>query len=304
MPGIFCQLDQIIDIGRIIQSSQLGESGTDLFPSDILILHPVFQDPHPALGGIHDTGTSLPVIMNHPVIIDDLLGIHDALIGEIFIVNNIADFKEDTVKNASAVELVPQQGQCPVPGHPGHACFSIFRRQIGHALRLCPIPEQPLECTLDNIRNMFIGQNPAEAFAPAVQPVENEYAKKLKIILNKVGISGEKGSADIVKICEHLKNSGMDVSAISVGQMCESISDNPKSVEQRIRRAIAAGMSNIAHMGIEDFMNETFMSYSATLFSFEDVRTEMDFIRGRTKYNGKVSIKKFIDGLMLEADRF
>ena len=158
--------------------------------------------------------------------------------------------------------------------------------------------------TLDNIRNMFIGQNPAEAFAPAVQPVENEYAKKLKIILNKIGISGEKGSADIVKICEYLKNSSTDVSSISVGQMCEAVSDNPKSVEQRIRRAIAAGMSNIAHMGIEDFMNETFMSYSATLFSFEDVRTEMDFIRGRAKTNGKVSIKKFIDGLMLEADRY
>ena len=156
--------------------------------------------------------------------------------------------------------------------------------------------------TLDNIRNMFMMPNNADNFFAS--PAENEYAKKLRIILNKIGISGEKGSADIIKICENLKNSGTDVSAISVGQMCESVSDNPKSVEQRIRRAIAAGMSNVAHMGIEDFMNETFMSYSATLFSFEDVRTEMDFIRGRVKMGGKVSIKKFIDGLMLEADRF
>lgn len=158
--------------------------------------------------------------------------------------------------------------------------------------------------TLDNIRNMFVAQNTAEAVFPAAAPAEDEYAKKLRIILNKIGISGEKGSADIVKICEHLKNTCTDVASISVGQMCESVSDNPKSVEQRIRRAIAAGMSNIAHMGIEDFMNETFMSYSATLFSFEDVRCEMDFIRGRSRNNGKVSIKKFIDGLMLEADRF
>jgi two-component system response regulator YcbB len=158
--------------------------------------------------------------------------------------------------------------------------------------------------TLDNIRNMFMMPNNTDTSFTAPAPAENEYAKKLRIILNKIGISGEKGSADIIKICENLKNSGKDVSAISVGQMCESVSDNPKSVEQRIRRAIAAGMSNVAHMGIEDFMNETFMSYSATLFSFEDVRTEMDFIRGRVKMGGKVSIKKFIDGLMLEADRF
>ena len=158
------------------------------------------------------------------------------------------------------------------------------------------------ERTLENIRNMFVLPNMAEQNYPS--PTENEYAKKLRIILNKIGISGEKGSADIIKICQHLKDNNIDVSSISVGQMCEAISDNPKSVEQRIRRAIAAGMSNVAHMGIEDFMNETFMSYSATLFSFEDVRTEMDFIRGKNKANGKVSIKKFIDGLMLEADRY
>ena len=37
-------------------------------------------------------------------------------------------------------------------------------------------------------------------------------------------------------------------------------------MEQRIRRAIAVGMSNLAHLGIEDFMNDTFTSYSSTLF--------------------------------------
>ncbi|MBQ7284510.1 MAG: response regulator [Oscillospiraceae bacterium] len=158
------------------------------------------------------------------------------------------------------------------------------------------------ERTLANIRNMFVMPNTSETAAPVHN--ENEYSKKLRIILNKIGISGEKGSADIIKICEYLKDNSIDVSSISVGQMCEAVSDNPKSVEQRIRRAIAAGMSNVAHMGIEDFMNETFMSFSATLFSFEDVRSEMDFIRGKTKANGKVSIKKFIDGLMLEADRY
>lgn len=158
------------------------------------------------------------------------------------------------------------------------------------------------ERTLENIRKMFVSgkditQNTADTS-------EDDYGKKLRIILNKIGISGEKGSADIIKICRYLRDSSTDVSSISVGQMCEAVSDNPKSVEQRIRRAIAAGMSNIAHMGIEDFMNDTFVSFSGTLFSFEDVRIEMDYIRGRTKTNGKVSIKKFIDGIMLEADRY
>ena len=62
-------------------------------------------------------------------------------------------------------------------------------------------------------------------------------------------------------------------------------------------------MSNLSHLGIEDFMNETYTLYSGTLFSFEDVKAEMDYLRGKRSSGGKGSIKKFIDGLMLEAER-
>lgn len=156
------------------------------------------------------------------------------------------------------------------------------------------------EHTLENIRRMFlneIGPAPAEKLA------EDMYAKRLKLILGKIGMSGEKGCPDIIQVCEYLHKNKLPVSKISVAQICESLSDAPKNMEQRIRRAIAAGMSNIAHMGIEDFANETYTLYSGTLFSFEDVKAEMDYLRGKRDCGGKVSIKKFIDGLMLEADR-
>ena len=122
--------------------------------------------------------------------------------------------------------------------------------------------------------------------------------QKMSIIM-----SGEKGCSDILKICDYLHRERIPVSQMSVAQLCEAVSDSPKNMEQRVRRAIAAGMANVAHMGIEDFMNETFTAYSSTLFSFEEIRTEMDYIRGKRTDCGKVSIKKFIDGLMLEADR-
>ncbi|MBQ2022359.1 MAG: response regulator [Lachnospiraceae bacterium] len=156
------------------------------------------------------------------------------------------------------------------------------------------------ERTLNNIRKMFMSE-----INQMTSPVEktDSYGRKLKYILNRVGMSGEKGCPDIIKICEYLHSNQIPVSQLSVAQMCEKVSDSPKNMEQRIRRAIAAGMSNVAHMGIEDFMNETFTTYSGTLFSFEDVKAEMDFIRDKKNYGGKVSIKKFIDGLMLEADR-
>ena len=98
-------------------------------------------------------------------------------------------------------------------------------------------------------------------------------------------------------------NNGRPISQVSIGQLCELLSDAPKNMEQRVRRAIAVGMSNLAHLGIEDFMNETFTAYSSTLFPFEEIRAEMDHIRGKRRYGGKVSIKKFIDSLMLAVDR-
>lgn len=156
------------------------------------------------------------------------------------------------------------------------------------------------ERTLDNIRRMFMTEIDQ---MPKKQDETPSYSKKLHYILNRIGMSGEKGCPDIIKICEFLHNEKIPVSQLSVAQMCEKVSSTPKNMEQRIRRAIAVGMSNVAHMGIEDFMNETFTAYSGTLFSFEDIRSEMDFIRGKKNYGGKVSIKTFLDGIMLEADR-
>ena len=156
------------------------------------------------------------------------------------------------------------------------------------------------ERTLSNIKKMFL----AEMKETPSQKQENDgYVKKLQHILNRIGMSGEKGCDDIIKICQYLHANHKPISQVSIGQLCELLSTAPKNMEQRIRRAIAEGMANLAHMGIEDFMNETFTAYSGTLFPFEEIRSEMDHIRGKRKYGGKVSIKKFIDSLMLAADR-
>ena len=155
------------------------------------------------------------------------------------------------------------------------------------------------EKTLLNIRKMFV----AEMEEKPAKPADDGYGKKVLYIPNRLGMSGEKGGDDILRICQYLHSNNRPISQVSIGQLCEILSDAPKNMEQRVRRAIAVGMSNLAHLGIEDFMNETFTSYSSTLFPFEEIRAEMDFIRGKRRYGGKVSIKKFIDSLMLAADR-
>ena len=129
-----------------------------------------------------------------------------------------------------------------------------------------------------------------------------EFERSVNRILSRLGMSGEKGGADIVAICLYLYDRGRSMSRESIGQICGALSDAPKSMEQRVRRAIAVGLTNIAHLGIEDFMNETFSEYSNTLFPFEEVRAEMDYIRGKNAYGGKTSIKKFIESLMFRAE--
>ncbi len=161
------------------------------------------------------------------------------------------------------------------------------------------------EKTIANLRTMFMNEiSDMSGNSDRAKEVTNvDYEKKVRYILNRIGMSGEKGAEDIVKICEYLKSSGQPIATVSIGRLCEIISDAPKNMEQRIRRAISVGMSNLAHLGVEDFMNETFTEYSNSLFPFEEIRSEMDHIRGKSRYGGKVSIKKFIDALMLEADR-
>lgn len=156
------------------------------------------------------------------------------------------------------------------------------------------------EKIIGNIKNMFMAEI---AEIPKEKKADDDYAKKLMYILNRMGMSGEKGGDDILKICHYLHYNKRSISQVSIGQLCELLSEAPKNMEQRIRRAIAVGMANLAHLGIEDFMNETFTAYSSTLFPFEEIRAEMDYIRGKRKYGGKVSIKKFIDSLMLAVER-
>ena len=70
-------------------------------------------------------------------------------------------------------------------------------------------------------------------------------------------------------------------------------------MEQRIRRTASTGMVNLAHLVIEDYSNEIFTEYSNTLYNFEQVRKEMDYIRGKSKKHGNVKIKNFLNALAI-----
>ena len=134
---------------------------------------------------------------------------------------------------------------------------------------------------------------------PAGPSPEKKYLRKITNILQQLGISGEIGSKDILSIVEFLVEHGKTADDYSLTELCGNFGDNPKSVEQRVRRAAQTGLSNLAHMGLEDYNSDIFTEYAASLFLFEQVRKEMDYIRGKGDRHGNVKIKNFLNALML-----
>lgn len=154
-----------------------------------------------------------------------------------------------------------------------------------------------MEKTLNNIKNMFILEK-----TKVVKNCDNNRIKNIKTLLSKLGVLGESGGQDILKICDYLiKNEKRSID-ISIKKACNILDDSPRAMEQRIRRTVNKALINIANIGLEDYMNEVFVNYSNSLFDFEDIKREMDYIRGKKIRRGKINVKKFINGLLLESE--
>ena len=113
------------------------------------------------------------------------------------------------------------------------------------------------ERTISQLRNMFLQEldpvgvtrsQPKPAAFPAEKPKaepepvarqEESFQKTVTAILGRIGMSGEKGSADIVDVCVYMHTHGKSMNRESIREICAYFTDAPKSMEQRMRRAIA-----------------------------------------------------------------
>lgn len=137
--------------------------------------------------------------------------------------------------------------------------------------------------------------------------------RALNQIMADLGILGDLGSRDIINICTMLYEDvglGESLEETQLSELLKLLlskyssegrgsTGDFKAIEMRMRRTVGKAMRNIAAMGIEDFSNDKFVLYSSSLFDYADVKTEMDYIRGKAKYNGKVNIKSFIKRLLV-----
>ncbi len=120
----------------------------------------------------------------------------------------------------------------------------------------------------------------------------------IKSVLHRLGVVGERGSQDIVEVTKYIIDNNINITEMTIRELCSNFTDNPGTMEQRMRRTISLAMSNIANLGIEDYMNDIFVEYSSSLFNFEQVRKEMDYIRGKADKGGSINMKKFLMGVI------
>ncbi|MBN2260444.1 MAG: DNA-binding domain-containing protein [Clostridiales bacterium] len=120
----------------------------------------------------------------------------------------------------------------------------------------------------------------------------------VKCILKNIGIVGNTSTEEIVGIIEYMIENYNESKKLSVKDICLKFSSTPKTLEQKIRRIGIVGLENLAYLGIEDNLNDKFVEYSNTLYNFKDIKIEMDYIRGITDERGKVSVRKFLDGII------
>ena len=153
--------------------------------------------------------------------------------------------------------------------------------------------------TLNSMQNLFMTQmqDMIPKSAPAAQS-EPVHLQKAKDILQRLGIIGEIGSKDIINVVDYMITHRDTAGDMTLIELCAQFSENPKSVEQRIRRTANTAMVNLAHLGLEDYSNDTFIEYSNTLFNFEQIRREMDHIRGKNHKGGNVKIRNFLNALV------
>ena len=121
-------------------------------------------------------------------------------------------------------------------------------------------------------------------------------------VFSDLGIIGEAGVKDIYRMVQLIsqqteRNQSYQLCDI-YQQISEATENDAKAIEQRVRRATTKGLQNLANFGIEDYYNEIFQNYSSSLFDFKEVRHEMNYGQGKSKYRGKINVKKFIEGLL------
>jgi len=134
---------------------------------------------------------------------------------------------------------------------------------------------------------------------PAASIQKKSSVKDIKYLFSVLGMLGERGTKDLLHICETLIAEEKNYDEDTISDYGDKIGEDAKIIKQRMRRAVKKGLTNIATLRNEDYYNELFQSYSYMIFDSDSIRSEMDFLKGKASVGGRVNLDKFIEGLLI-----
>lgn len=174
-----------------------------------------------------------------------------------------------------------------------------------------------LAASLNSIRKSLRILEEAEPISYR-QKTDDGLGKKIHNLLLELGIIGEAGAPDILLIMKWLireEEAGstfrelpplkeLYAHVVSHSQQTQSdvvLQREIRAMEQRIRRTVLQALSNLASLGVTDYINPTFEYYAPRLFDFQEVRIRMHEIEeGEKNTKCRIAVRKFLSAFYIE----
>lgn len=197
----------------------------------------------------------------------------------------------------------------------------INKEEVSHVLKRV-LRHKGMEKTFQNLQFFLNNQEEKDTAGESKQKSpgrkENEEEKAKRIAENIVmdlGILSQSGCGDILeamgilslmeypedmKLLQNLK-----LLYEKIGERYEKndnrdVARGEKAIERRLRRTIEYALNNLASLGIEDYHHPKFERFAHRLFDFATLREEMLRIQNKTEKKPKISIKRFLEGMLRE----
>lgn len=153
---------------------------------------------------------------------------------------------------------------------------------------------------LASIQNLL---SPATESNKTTIPKTPNYKEKIDHLLTTLGIHSELGADYIVTICLFMLEEQQTFNTLDFKTLLDIDTHEKRILFQRMRRAIKKGLKNLAILAQSDNSNDILIEHANLLYGYKQLYQEMQFQKGQSTYGGKVSLKKFFDGIYAEITR-
>lgn len=130
---------------------------------------------------------------------------------------------------------------------------------------------------------------------------QRSVSERANTILKALGMGSERGSADILKVITLMASNNSNYRSLDLPAQLGISNHDKKVMEQRMRRAMKVGLTNLANQLIDSPYDDQVRDYANALFGYENVHSELLYQQDKQATGGRITIQMFMDGLLDES---